>query len=179
VRTTLQQSNYRQLPRLIDLARALRARQISFLAVDVANPHAFGRSEGVSSTLALGRDDLLELERILTDVERDYAADFSSGFIAESPRKLRQIHQYFTAVCGAGAYPPVRCNAPEISAVIDAHGHVSPCFFIPGPADARVRDDLAETLNATSMTELRRDIRAGARSECVRCVCSLWREAHV
>ncbi len=177
VRTTLQQSNYRQLPLLIDLARQLRARQISFLAVDVANPHAFGRTEGVSSLLALRREDLCELEQILTDVERDYAADFRSGFIAESPRKLRQIHQYFTAVCGEGTYPPVRCNAPEISAVIDAQGHVSPCFFIPGPADARVRNGLAEQLNAASMMALRRDIRAGARSECLTCVCSLWREA--
>jgi Fe-coproporphyrin III synthase len=178
LRTTLQKANYRQLPQLIALARRLRARQISFLAVDVANPHAFGRTEGVSNTLALARDDLTELERILTAVEQDYAADFRSGFIAESPRKLRQIHQYFAAVCGAGTYPPVRCNAPEVSAVIDAQGHVSPCFFIPGPADAKSRlaADFEQTLNAPAMMALRRDIRAGSRPECVRCVCSLWRE---
>jgi MoaA/NifB/PqqE/SkfB family radical SAM enzyme len=109
-------------------------------------------------------------------VERDYAADFRSGFIAESPRKLRQIHQYFAAVCAEAPYPPVRCNAPEVSAVIDAKGRLSPCFFISGPADARWPDNLGEALNTDSMVELREDIRAGARPECARCVCSLWRE---
>jgi MoaA/NifB/PqqE/SkfB family radical SAM enzyme len=176
VRVTLQRSNYRQLPQFVDLARELGARQVSFLAVDVANPHAFGRNDDFSTTLALRKEDLGELEQILSGMERDYAAEFRSGFIAESPRKMWHVHQYFAAVCAAAAYPPVRCNAPEISAVIDAKGLVSPCFFIPGPADARWRDDLGEALNADSMVSLRRDIRAGARAECARCVCSLWRE---
>jgi Fe-coproporphyrin III synthase len=176
LRVTLQRSNFRQLPQFIDLARKLRARQISFLAVDVANPHAFGRNDDFSTQLALRGEDLSELEQILSTAERDYAADFRSGFIAESPRKLRQIHQYFAAVCGAEQYPPVRCNAPEVSAVIDAKGRLSPCFFISGPADARWRDDLGEALNADSMVGLRADIRAGARPECAKCVCSLWRE---
>jgi MoaA/NifB/PqqE/SkfB family radical SAM enzyme len=164
------------LPQFIDLARRLRARQVSFLAVDVANPHAFGRNDDFSTHLALHSEDLGELEQILSTTERDYAADFRSGFIAESPRKLRQIHQYFAAVCGTAPYPPVRCNAPEVSAVIDAKGHLSPCFFISGPASVSWRDDLGEALNADSMVGLREDIRAGARPECAKCVCSLWRE---
>ena len=176
LRVTLQRSNYRQLPQFIDLARQLRARQVSFLAVDVANPHAFGRNDDFSTNLALRGEDLNELEQILCTVERDYAADFRSGFIAESPRKLRQIHQYFAAVCAAAPYPPVRCNAPEVSAVIDAKGRLSPCFFISGPGDARWGGDLGEALNSDSMVGLREDIRAGARPECARCVCSLWRE---
>jgi len=176
VRVTLQRANYRQLPQFIDLARRLRARQVSFLAVDVANPHAFGRNDDFSNNLALSRDDLGELEQILNAVERDYAADFRSGFIAESPQKLRRIHQYFAAVCASASYPPVRCNAPEVSAVIDAKGRVSPCFFISGPTDARWSHDLGEALNADSMVDLREDIRVGNRPECKRCVCSLWRE---
>ena len=176
VRVTLQRSNYRQLPGFVDLARRLRARQVSFLAVDVANPHAFGRNDDFTNNLALGRDDLGELEEILTTVEQDYAADFDSGFIAESPHKLRKIHQYFAAVCGSAAYPPVRCNAPEVSAVIDAKGRVSPCFFISGSTDTRWGHDLGAALNADSMIDLREDIRIGKRPECKRCVCSLWRE---
>jgi len=176
LRVTVQRSNYRQLPRLVELARRLGARQISFLAVDIANPHAFGRTDDFSLTLALGKDDLIEFEQVLERLERDHSGDFQSGFIAETPQKLRRIHQYFAAVCGTAAYPPVRCNAPEVSAVIDAHSRLSPCFFIPGPADARWRDELGEALNADSMVDLRRHIRAGKRAECLRCVCSLWRE---
>lgn len=176
LRVTVQRSNYRQLPQLIDLARTLRARQISFLAVDIANSHAFGRHDDFSTALALNEQDLIEFERILAGLERDYVADFRSGFIAEPPHKLRRLHQYFAAVCGKGAYPPVRCNAPEVSAVMDAQGRLSPCFFIPGPAGAPRQEDLGEALNTDRMVALRRDIRAGARHECLTCVCSLWRD---
>ncbi len=176
VRVTVQAANYRQLPEFIELARRLGAHQVSFVAVDVANPHAFGRVDGVMPDLALQLRDLPELEQILCRVERDHAEDFRSGFIAESPRRLRRIHQYFAAVCGAGAFPPVHCNAPEFSAVIDARGRVNPCFFIPGPIGARAQDELGVVLNGDSMLALREDIGAGARSECATCVCSLWRE---
>jgi hypothetical protein len=60
--------------------------------------------------------------------------------------------------------------------VIGAEGHVRPCFFISGPAEAICRDDLEEALNGDSMMALRQNIRAGSRAECARCVCSLWRE---
>jgi MoaA/NifB/PqqE/SkfB family radical SAM enzyme len=176
VRVTVQQANYRQLPAFVELARRVGARQISFLAVDVANPHAFGRVDGFPTNLALHPQDLPELEQILGDMERDYVEDFRSGFIAESPRRLRRLHQYFAAVCGMGPYPPVRCNAPEFSAVIGAKRQVSPCFFIPGPPEATWQDDLGAVLNADSMIALRNNIRAGRRPECATCVCSLWRE---
>jgi radical SAM protein with 4Fe4S-binding SPASM domain len=176
VRVTLQRANFWQLPSFVDLARRLGALQVSFLAVDVANPHAFARSEGFDSDLALRPVDLAELERLIRALELDRGEAFRSGFIAESPAKLRRIHQYFSAVCGVGAYPPVRCNAPEFSAVVDAQGRVSPCFFIAGPSDARVRNGLDEALNRTDMTALRASIRVGGRSECKTCVCSMWRE---
>jgi MoaA/NifB/PqqE/SkfB family radical SAM enzyme len=176
VRVTLQRANYRELPAFVELARQTGACQVSFLAVDVANPHAFGRVDGSAPDLALRREDLREFERLLSRMEREHAADFRSGFIAESPRRLRRIHQYFCALCGEGAFPPVRCNAPEFSAVIGANGQVNPCFFIAGPAAAGRPDDLDATLNADSMRALRAEIRAGARPECATCVCSLWRE---
>ncbi len=180
VRVTIQRANYRQIPAFIDLARGKGARQVSFLAVDVANPHAFGRIEGSRPRLALDRDDLPVLEQILQQLERTRAADFSSGFIAESPRNLRRIHQYFRAVCGETAYPAVRCNAPEFSAVLSPTGQVNPCFFIPGPEPGPAlslwADDLEGCLNGEQMLSLRRDIRTGRRAECARCVCSLWRD---
>lgn len=176
VRVTVQRSNYQQLPLFVNLARQLGARQISFLAVDVANPHAFGRSDDFTTNLALRPEDLAAFEQILSGMESDYAAEFRSGFIAESPRKLRRLLQYFGAVCGTAAYPPVRCNAPEFSTVIGVNGEVQPCFFISGPAGARTEGDLASVLNSESMMALRQSIRAGSRDECTRCVCSLYRE---
>lgn len=176
VRVTLQRANFRQLTSFVDLARRLGARQVSFLAVDVANPHAFARREGFESDLALRPGELAELERLILGLERDRGEAFRSRFIAESPEKLLRVQRYFAAVCGAGAYPPVRCNAPEFSAVVDAQGRVSPCFFIAGPGDARVRNGLDEVLNRADMAALRASIRAGGRRECTTCVCSMWRQ---
>jgi MoaA/NifB/PqqE/SkfB family radical SAM enzyme len=179
IRVTLQRGNFRQLPAFVDLARKLGARQVSFLAVDVANPHAFGRTDDFVSDLALRPEDLPELERILDSMEQDRREDFRSGFIAESPQKLRRIHQYFAAIQGFGTYPPVRCNAPEFSAVIGATGRVQPCFFIPGPIDAQIQGDFPSALNSSGMVALREAIRTGARAECKTCVCSMWRDLEV
>jgi Fe-coproporphyrin III synthase len=177
VRVTVQRANYTQLPGFVALAKELGARQVSFLAVDVANPHAFGRAEAFGKDLTLDLEDLIEFDRILCDMESSCEAEFESGFIAESPAKLRRMFQYFAAIQGRSAYPTVRCNAPEFSAVVGATGTVQPCFFINGPDDARLRDgNLTRLLNSESMTALRADIRGGERPECKTCVCSLWRE---
>ncbi|MDE2447376.1 MAG: radical SAM protein, partial [Gammaproteobacteria bacterium] len=177
LRVTVQRGNFRQLPGLVELGRALGVAQVSFLAVDVANEHAFKRHEDFVADLTLGAEDLPLLEGILTTLEREHAEDFRTGFIAESPEKLRrQLLGHFTAVRGLGPFPPVRCNAPEFSAVIDARRRVSPCFFIGGPPQAVVTDDLGATLNGEDMTALRASIRRGERAECSRCVCSIWRD---
>jgi MoaA/NifB/PqqE/SkfB family radical SAM enzyme len=176
LRVTVQRANYRQLPAFVDLARNLGARQVSFLAVDVVNAHAFGRAGGASAEPALRAEDLPELERIIERMERDYAAEFRSGFIAESPPKLRRLLEYFGAFQGRGAYPEVRCNVPEFSAVVDARGGVQPCYFIQGPPTAPGDAGLRDRLESKPMSELRADIRGRKRVECKTCVCSMWQE---
>jgi MoaA/NifB/PqqE/SkfB family radical SAM enzyme len=184
VRVTLQRANFRQLPAFVSLAKEIGARQISFLAVDVANPHAFGRTEGFINDLALRPEELPALEEVLGVLQSEFAADFRSGFIAESPAKLRRILQYFSAIHGKAPYPLVRCNAPEFSAVVGATGRVQPCFFISGPPDAsRLRgdgmapEDFSTSLNGEPMRALRASIGAGERAECKTCVCSMWRNS--
>jgi Fe-coproporphyrin III synthase len=177
IRVTVQKANYRQLPEFVEIARDTGAQQVSFLAVDVANAQAFGRLTDFDSGLALQPQDLPEFERVLDRLEAEHTADFRSGLIAESPGKLRRLLQYFRAIHGLGPHPPVRCNAPEFSAVIDAAGRVRPCFFIPGPIEAPpAGGDLSQALNHTAMVKLRADIRGKARVECATCVCSIWRD---
>jgi MoaA/NifB/PqqE/SkfB family radical SAM enzyme len=177
MRVTVQRANYRELPRFVDLARDNGARRVSFLAADVSNPHAFGRNlpDGFAGDIALQAADLPEFERILDTMEHEHAENFRSGFIAESPQKLRRILDYYKAICGRGAYPPVRCNAPEFSVVIEPGGRLRPCFFIPGPG-LIAGEDLQKAVNDGAMTSLRADIREQRRAECVTCVCSMWRD---
>ena len=176
LRVTLQWSNYRELVRFVTLARELGAASVSFLAVDVSNGHAFARRDESPPGLALGDDDIGALDGLLDRLEREHAADFRTGFIAESPAKLGRIRDYFAALRGQRGFPAVRCNAPEFSAVIGADGRVAPCFFIPGPTLAPRAPDLGAALASEPMCSLREAIRNGRRPECERCVCSMWRD---
>ncbi len=130
----------------------LRVREISFLAADVANPHVFGREANFTSNVALRQEDLPALDQTLRAMEREFAKEFATGFIAEKPEKLRRIWQYYSAICGRENYPPVRCNAPEFSAVVEADGRIRPCFFISGPREAGGIRELDAGLNANGMT---------------------------
>jgi MoaA/NifB/PqqE/SkfB family radical SAM enzyme len=179
VRVTLQRANYQQLPRLVQLARELGASHISFLAVDVASTSAFGRESTPTRSVALTSQDVRALAGLIDTLEIECAAEFRSGFILESPQKLRRIVQYFAAVLEEGAYPSVRCNAPEFSAVLTASGQLQPCFFIAGPAHAPLHGDLTGALNGPTMRRLRSEIRARRRPECATCVCSMWRDLEV
>ena len=176
LRVTLQRANYRELPSFVTLARALGAAQVSFLAVDVGNPHAFARRTGITPDLALRSADVAAFDELLDSLEVAHREDFRAHFIAESPAKLRRIRDYFAALLGLGTFPEVRCNAPEFSAVVDADGHVAPCFFIPPPPLAPRAPDLVASLASEPARALRAAIRAGERRECARCVCSMWRE---
>jgi MoaA/NifB/PqqE/SkfB family radical SAM enzyme len=176
LRVTLQRANFRELPRFVTLAHELGASQVSFLAVDVSNPHAFARRDEFSLELALRPEDIDVFDALIDELEARHAEDFDSGFIAESPAKLRHLRDYFAALHGLAEFPAVRCNAPEFSAVVDTDGRVAPCFFIPGPEDAPRAPDLIDALSSESGTALRRAIRDGERRECKTCVCSMWRE---
>jgi MoaA/NifB/PqqE/SkfB family radical SAM enzyme len=176
VRVTVQRRNYDDLSAFVALARRCDARQVSFLAADVHSKQAFGRSDDFAADIALQPEDLPLFAQSLSMLEREHAEDFSSGFIAESPHKLRRLLQYYTAICGLGPYPPTRCNAPEFSAVIETSGRVNPCFFIQGPTDVTAANRLDQALNDEMMLQLRREIRGRRRAECSRCVCSMWRD---
>ena len=185
-RTTIQRGNFYEMPKIIDAARRAGVRKVSFLAVDVTSTQAFGprfttESASLQSSLpshappspALTTDDLPEFSAVLDRLERDYAADFASGLMAESPAKLRRLYNYFSTLNGESPFPPPRCNAPHLSAVIEVDGSLRPCFFLPRVGTLG-DGTLLETLNTPPAVEMRKAYRTGGRSECARCVCSLY-----
>lgn len=176
IRVTLQRANFRELASFVTLAKDLGAHQVSFLAIDVGNPHAFARNDDFPLDLAPDPDELEELSHLIDSLELSHREAFRTQFIAESPAKLRRIRDYFAALLGLCEFPPVRCNAPEFSAVVSAGGRVSPCFFIAGPRLAPQAPALRASLNCSESQSLRASIRAGERPECRKCVCSMWRD---
>ncbi|MFQ3534355.1 MAG: radical SAM protein [Aggregatilineales bacterium] len=176
-RTTVQRANFRDLSAIISLAKAYGARKISFLAVDTTSSEAFGARNAVdSSELALRRDDLPIFAAVLDALERDHAADFASGLIAESPAKLRLLYAYFAAAHGLEAFPPPRCNAPQLSVVVEVDGKLRPCYFLPNGGSV-AEQPLRSALNDPALRALRRAYRRAERPECARCVCPLYRGA--
>ena len=174
VRTAVQRRNYAEIPSLIRLARSLGASHHSFLAVDTRSRAAFARGEEFECAESLCVEDLGPFARVLENVEREFDDEFASGYIRESKSKLRLLHGYFAARAGLRDFPPVRCNAPRFSAVIETDGSIKPCFFLPssGRFDGT---PMSRALNTAIGKDLRRQQRLGLRQECSRCVCPAYR----
>jgi Fe-coproporphyrin III synthase len=175
-RATLHRMNFRELPRLVDHAKAMALDGISFLAADVSSS-AFGRSQGVPSRgLLLDAGEIDAFTAIVEDTIGKYRDDFESGFIAEVPGKLRRLPKYYDAMARGRAFPPGACSAPWMSTVIEANGAVRPCFF--HEPIGTVREAPLASIVANQLPRFRQTLDVGADPICGRCVCSTrvgWR----
>jgi MoaA/NifB/PqqE/SkfB family radical SAM enzyme len=175
-RATLHRENYRELPCLIDKAKAMGLDGVSFLAADVAS-EAFGRHRREDlCRLLLDREEVAEFRAIVRQVTVDYGDDFASGFIAESPAKLSRLPQHYAAMLGDEPFPSIACNAPWVSAVIEADGNVRPCFF--HQAVGNIRDRPLAAIVRHDLRAFRAGLDLWTDNVCRRCVCSLkvgWR----
>jgi Fe-coproporphyrin III synthase len=174
-RCVLQNANYAILPAIISAAHDLGLNQISFLGADVST-EAFNRPDAWDSTridtVALSVDQIAEFYTVLEIVVRDCAADFDSGFIAESPQKLRRIAQYYAALNGLTDFPTVTCNAPWVSTVIEADGTVRPCFFHAEMGNLN-EAPLTQIINSPAAVNFRRELDVSKDPICRKCVCTL------
>jgi MoaA/NifB/PqqE/SkfB family radical SAM enzyme len=177
-RATLHRANFLALPRIIDHAKALGLDRISFLPADVSSL-GFGRNTAPESApLALDADEIQDFEALIERTIAVYARDFDSGFVAESPERLRRLPRYYAALRGDEPFPRVSCNAPWVSVVVEANGSVRPCFF--HSSIGNVRQVSLGTIVGRNLRAFRESFDVGADPVCVRCVCSLktsWRSA--
>jgi MoaA/NifB/PqqE/SkfB family radical SAM enzyme len=175
-RSTVQKANCTCLRGTIAAARRLGLNSISFLAADVTS-EAFNRSGGWPSerqaTVALGPAEIAALEREVELLIQQHSGDMASGFVVENAEKLRRIVRHFRAQLGE--LPPLapRCNAPWVSAVIEADGAVRPCFFHP-PLGNLHEKPLLEILNGDAAVDFRRRLDIPNNPVCRKCVCSLY-----
>jgi Fe-coproporphyrin III synthase len=177
-RATVHRMNFRELPRLIEHAKAMALDGISFLPADVSST-AFGReSPDRSASLTLGAAQIGEFADLVDEIIADRPDDFASGFIQESPEKLRRLPQYYAALAGLAQFPPVSCNAPHVSVVIEADGAVRPCFF--HQTIGSIRREGLDSIVTRNLRAFRADWSADTNPVCSRCVCSIrtgWRSA--
>jgi MoaA/NifB/PqqE/SkfB family radical SAM enzyme len=174
-RCVLQRTNFRDLPHIIESAHAIGLDRISFMSVDVSST-AFNREtpwdEPRASEVALDAAETAEFATVVEDTVARFAVDFDSGFISESPDKLRRLPRYYAALNGAGEFPETICNAPWVSSVVEADGQVRPCFFHPTMGSIH-EQPLEAIVNSPQAIAFRRGLDVKTNPICKVCVCTL------
>lgn len=175
-RCTVQRANHRGLRDVVQSAKDLALTSMSFLAADVSS-RAFNRAEPWPANrvaqVALSVDEVHALETEIEELIREHQAEIDCGFVAESAFKLRRIAHHFRAQLQHSGYMAPRCNAPWVSAVIEASGDVRPCFFHPVVGNIH-RESLPEILNGPDALSFRANLDVASNPICQRCVCSLY-----
>jgi MoaA/NifB/PqqE/SkfB family radical SAM enzyme len=170
-RCTVQRLNHSHLRTTVDAARGIGLKGISFLAADVTST-AFNRLEvwgpERQSGIALTRADLTVLEAEVEGLITEHC-----GFVAELPEKLRRIADHFRAHLGESQPGAPVCNAPWVSAVVEADGTVRPCFFHRPVGRIDAATNLASIINGPEAIGFRTNLDVASDAICRRCVCSL------
>jgi MoaA/NifB/PqqE/SkfB family radical SAM enzyme len=174
-RTVIHRLNFRCWSGIIDSAKNIGLKQISFFPADVSS-HAFNRettwTDERQHELLLTEDELVEMKLILDNLLTDYEEDFKNNFIAESPEKIKKIVQYYAAFYGLDSFPYKKCNAPWVSTVIEADGTVRPCFFHEAYGNIKT-GSLDKILNSEKAIEFRKNLDMCKNEICIKCVCYL------
>ena len=174
-RTTVQKANHLHLRKTIDAANALSFDSISFLAADLTS-NAFNRElvwpVPRQNEIGLSMEEMLALDNEVELLIDEYQDDLNSGFIVESPTKLRRIVRHFRTQLGLECPEAPLCTAPWHSAVIELDGSIRPCFF--QPAIGNVTSGLLHhEINKAGALQFRSALDIATNATCQRCVCSL------
>jgi Fe-coproporphyrin III synthase len=175
-RCTIQKANHHSLCEVAACAKQVGLRSVSFLAADLTS-HAFNRPDGWlpdrSGRVALTAGEVDELELEIERLIHEQRTNFEPGFVVESPDKLRRIVRHFRSYLGQVDPVSPRCNAPWVSAVVEASGDVKPCFFHPVLGNIH-HQSLPEILNGSQAREFRANLDMEKNAVCRQCVCSLY-----
>jgi Fe-coproporphyrin III synthase len=171
-RCTVQRENHFCIRETARTAKALGLSSISFLAADVTS-EAFNRPGGWQlvrqQKIAIDEFQIAVLEHELEKLSEEWTG---SGFVLENREKLERIVLHYRAHLGLCEPVAPRCNAPWVSAVVEADGTVRPCFFHRSIGTLNGHS-LVEVLNGPEAVQFRHDLDVARNPVCQRCVCSL------
>jgi MoaA/NifB/PqqE/SkfB family radical SAM enzyme len=175
-RCAVHRFNYLRIRETVRYAKQIGLDRISFLATDVAS-EAFNRADGWTpqrqEELLVPAGGVSDLEAEVEALIREHPGDFASGFINESPTQLRvRLVDFYRALHGLGDLPPVTCNAPWASALIEVDGTVRPCFFQPAYGNLHEAGSLQAVINSPHAIAFRSTLDMATNPICRRCVCT-------
>jgi MoaA/NifB/PqqE/SkfB family radical SAM enzyme len=119
--------------------------------------------------IALSKSEIARLESELEATAEEWAG---TGFVLESRERLFRISRHFRALHGLCEAVAPQCNAPWVSAVVEASGVVRPCFFQP-PIGRLAGNSLLSVLNGPAAVAFRANLDVASNATCRQCVCSL------
>jgi len=174
-RSVIHRLNFSVWPQIIDSAKEIGLDQISFLPADVSS-HAFNReilwSTEKQHEIMPEINELQKLETIIDSILINYKKEFEHGYIAESQKKIQMICDYYAAFYGLNPFPYKKCNAPWVSAVIEADGTVRPCFFHSSSGNIH-NNSFDKILNSDDAIHFRKNLDTDTNEICKKCVCYL------
>ncbi len=174
-RTVIHRLNFHKWPEIVRTTKYLELQRISFLPADVSS-QAFNRATPWTAErqeeILPAESELPALASVLQQVLTAYQPEIGSGFIAESALRLQQIYAYYAAFYGLNPFPYKKCNAPWVSAVIEADGTVRPCFFHEPMGNIR-KQPFDEILNSPQAIQFRKGLDMDQDPTCKKCVCHL------
>lgn len=174
-RCVIHRFNFKKWDHIITAAKNIGLDSISFLPADVTS-QAFNRETAWNTErqddVLIHREQLPELQAMIQKLITELKPEFETRFIAESPQKIQKIHQYYSAQHGLSAFPVKACNAPWVSAVVEADGAVRPCFFHDSLGSIK-EASLTEILNSPESRDYRKKLNTQTNETCVKCVCYL------
>jgi MoaA/NifB/PqqE/SkfB family radical SAM enzyme len=176
-RSTIHRHNFRFVAELAAKSREIGFDQISFLSADIASD-AFNRrprlpqaEPSAASDLLLSEDEVTEFEAAIESFIQSHAHDLATRRIVPGADGLRRLGAYYRAHLGRTPFPPVNCNAPWASVMIEANGDVRPCFFHPSVGN--LREESLGAILTDALPAFRRTLDVHANPTCERCVCTL------
>lgn len=174
-RCTVQKTNYKSLCAVVESAKQIGLNSVSFLAADLTST-AFNRAQSWlperQDRVGLNAQEVEALDQEIEHLITRHQEDIGSGFVVESAGKLRRIVQHFRAHLGQTEHVAPHCNAPWVSAVIEASGDVRPCFFHPAYGNIH-HQKLQHVVNSPEALRFRAGLDVATNPICRRCVCSL------
>ena len=174
-RTVIHRLNFYKWPEIISSAKKIGLSQISFLPADVSS-HAFNRDTlwdaSRQQEIIPGEIELAAFKIIMDHLFLDNREDFVSRFIAEPPAKIEMIYRHYAAYYGLTDFPYKKCNAPWVSAVVEADGTVRPCFFHEPYGNIK-KDSLEKIINSERAIVFRKQLDINNNDTCVKCTCYL------
>jgi len=174
-RSVIHRLNFLVWPQIIESAKEIGLDQVSFLPADVSS-HAFNREIAWSAEkqheIIPELTEFIQLQAVIDSILTNNMSDFENRYIAESPGKIQKIYNYYAALYGLNPFPYKKCNAPWVSAVIEADGTIRPCFFHPSSGNIHT-DSFDKILNSESSINFRKNLDTDTNDTCKKCVCYL------